>query len=101
VQCRTIVSSSLHGLVVADSLGIPNMRMICSDRIRGGDYKYDDYYSAFGMTEHNRFDIREMDINNIDIQRIIDDYRITPDQVAQMKKELIEAFPFKVDVTSV
>ncbi|HAN21586.1 MAG: hypothetical protein A2Y15_01880 [Clostridiales bacterium GWF2_36_10] len=94
-QCKTIISSSLHGLIVADSFGIPNIRMICSDRIRGGDYKFDDYYSAFGISEHNKIDIRGMDVNSIEIQSIINEYKITPELVVQKKKELIESFPFK------
>lgn len=49
-QCEYIVSSSLHGLIVADSLGIPNGRLVLSDKIVGGDFKYDDYYSALGVT---------------------------------------------------
>lgn len=46
-SCRRILSSSLHGLVVADSLGIPNRRMILSGKTIGGDFKYRDYYSSF------------------------------------------------------
>jgi len=47
--CRTIVSSSLHGLVLADSLGIPNQWIRLSDKIGGGNFKFNDYYSAFGI----------------------------------------------------
>lgn len=44
-RCATIVSSSLHGLIVAASMRIPTMR-ISDRRIIGGDYKYLDYLSA-------------------------------------------------------
>lgn len=44
-QCRVIMSSSLHGLIIADSYGIPNMR-IYHDEIIGADYKYLDYMSS-------------------------------------------------------
>ncbi len=48
-ECDTIVSSSLHGLVAADSLGIPNMRMKLSNHgfDFNVDFKFDDYYSVF------------------------------------------------------
>ncbi len=46
-RCDAIVSSSLHGLIVADALGIPN-RWIHADAVLGGGFKFRDYYSAFG-----------------------------------------------------
>ena len=47
--CETIVSSSLHGLVLADALGIPNQWVRLGDKIGGGNFKFHDYYSAFGI----------------------------------------------------
>lgn len=46
-SCEHILSSSLHGLVVADSLGIPNAWVKLSSK--RSDFKYHDYYSAFGL----------------------------------------------------
>ena len=48
-QCHSILSSSLHGLITADSLKIPNIRIEISSSIRGGDWKFNDYYSIFGI----------------------------------------------------
>lgn len=45
-SCRVILSSSLHGLIVADSYGIPNMR-IARDDVITGNYKWMDYKTAF------------------------------------------------------
>lgn len=45
-SCRTIISSSLHGIIVADSYGIPTMRIYHPDVI-SGDFKWMDYQSAF------------------------------------------------------
>jgi len=38
-----VLSSSLHGLIAADSYGIPNARISFTDKIVGGDFKYMDY----------------------------------------------------------
>jgi pyruvyltransferase len=45
--CRNLVSSSLHGLVIADSLGIPNQWVRLSEKVLGGEFKFVDYYSVF------------------------------------------------------
>lgn len=49
-ECEHIISSSLHGLIMADALGIPNA-WFYSPGIIGGRFKYDDYYSAMGLEE--------------------------------------------------
>lgn len=46
-SCAFVASSSLHGLIAADAFGIPSVRLVAGDRIRGGDWKFDDYASAF------------------------------------------------------
>lgn len=45
-SCRVILSSSLHGLIIADSYGIPNMR-IARDDVISGNWKWMDYKTAF------------------------------------------------------
>jgi pyruvyltransferase len=45
-QCEYILSSSLHGMVFADSLGVPNIWTILSGRVQGKGFKFYDYRSA-------------------------------------------------------
>lgn len=45
LSCRRIVSSSLHGLIVADAYGIPNA-WLASETPRGGVFKYYDYFAS-------------------------------------------------------
>ncbi|CTQ31918.1 polysaccharide pyruvyl transferase family protein [Jannaschia rubra] len=49
-DCRRIVSTSLHGIIIAHAYGIPATRLILSGRIRGHGVKYRDYIEAFGET---------------------------------------------------
>jgi hypothetical protein len=46
-MCQRIVSSSLHGLVIADALGIPSQWIRLSERVLGGEFKFVDYYSVY------------------------------------------------------
>lgn len=44
--CDFIASSSLHGLIAADALGIPHVWLGLSDQINGGDWKFNDYLTS-------------------------------------------------------
>ena len=91
-ECKFIISSAMHGLIASDSLGIPNIRMVMSNKIGGGDYKFNDYYSAFGMKKHPCIDLRK--IKNLDDTDVISsNYKIRPEQVKKICESLILAFP--------
>lgn len=46
ISCRSILSSSLHGLIFSDGLSVKNNWIKFSDDIVGGDFKFRDYYSV-------------------------------------------------------
>ena len=91
VKCRKIISGAMHGLIAADSFCIPNIRMIVSDKIKGGDFKYNDYYSAFGLNTHDKIDLRKI---KGDVTELNFDYKITPDKVYKIQEDLIRSFPY-------
>lgn len=46
LKCDTIVSSSLHGLILSDALGIPNRWLGVSDVVLKDQFKFNDYFSS-------------------------------------------------------
>jgi pyruvyltransferase len=51
LKCRKIVSSSLHGLILSDALGIPNHMVVLHDpRVWQRGFKFNDYYSVYDET---------------------------------------------------
>lgn len=96
-ECDCILSSSLHGLVVADSLEIPNSHIKLSNKIMGGSYKLKDYYSVFDDTlRHNRLDVEFIQKSTATeiADEIIETYRHAAD-LHRIKNQLISAFPFR------
>ena len=47
-SCDGIISTSLHGVIVADAYGVPSAWGRVSERIPGGFFKYKDYYLSIG-----------------------------------------------------
>jgi pyruvyltransferase len=47
-HCRAVVSSSLHGIVVAEAFHIPAVWVSLGDKILGGNFKFNDYYLGTG-----------------------------------------------------
>ncbi len=95
-MCKNIISSAMHGLIVADSLGIPNVRMILSNSIDGGDYKYDDYYSVFGIKKHRKINLTKRQFTDADVATIADKYPIKMQDVHRIQSDLLRVFPYKV-----
>lgn len=85
--CEALVSSSLHGLVFADALNVPNRWIRISDRVLGGRHKYDDYYSAFGLSAE------PWRLDQVDVQAIFDGY--ARPGLEQLKAGLERSFPYR------
>lgn len=59
-QCKFIVSSSLHGLVLAESYGIPNKWMKLSNKLRGGEFKFHDFFGSLNKNNERAVDFSEI-----------------------------------------
>lgn len=88
LECEMILSSSLHGLIVADAYGIPNLWVEFSDKILGDGFKFRDYFSSVGRQGYEPFDLRSLkEIGDVFKQ-------IEPFNIEFNHQQLIESCPF-------
>jgi len=92
--CDNIISSSLHGLIVADSFNIPNLwfentlkyhNSKSNDMLR---FKFRDYYSIYGINEIEPINI--LDIIDLDTNMIINLYNVNYNLVKRKQQELYD-----------
>lgn len=91
-QCDVVLSSSMHGLITADALGVPNAWIRLSGKVWGRDFKFADYYSVFGFSDISPFHFSGT-TSKEDVMKLIDTY--SRPGLAQIKENLVKAFPFK------
>ena len=89
LSCENILSSSLHGLILAEAYGIPTCRLIFSENLKGGDYKFYDYYSGVGIKEMETVFIHDdiSDLNTIFSKCTLKDLSF---KKTELKNSLIE-----------
>lgn len=89
-SCRFVFSSSLHGLIFADSFKIPNIHIKFSNNLRGGTYKFEDYYSS---TDRN-YRVADVDkmFDNSYLDEITASY-LPIKNLLSIQRALIRSFP--------
>jgi hypothetical protein len=59
--CDAVISSSLHGLIFAEALGIPNLWVTAGDEIAGGPFKFHDWFSTTARPQQTAHDLTSHD----------------------------------------
>jgi len=90
--CDFVFSSSLHGLIVADSLNVPNHWMKLSDNIIGHEFKFRDYCAALGKALPRPFGLD----SGVDLHDTVKSFTAAyvPGRVAEMSEGLRRSAPF-------
>lgn len=89
-KCKYVISSSLHGMIVADSFHVPNIHITLANSMFGDGNKFADYLSAFDLS-HIPFDCAGGDMPTL--KEIEANYKIDPDVVEKKKEQLMDSFP--------
>ncbi len=83
-SCDLVVSSSLHGIIVAEAYGISAVWVQPSDRIFGGTHKFHDYFEGTG---------RSVECANWgEVRNRPEDFAVEVPSLAGLQKALIQAF---------
>lgn len=65
VNCEYIISSSLHGLIMAETYDIPNLWIEISGKLLGGHFKFHDFFQSIGYDRQAPFPIKGKTIKQI------------------------------------
>lgn len=89
LKCKKIISSSLHGIIVADAYSIPSLHVKFSDEVVGGDFKFRDYMLSV-QREYVAPIVINSEVSLDFLLNSFEDYEINIDL-----EKLIEACPFR------
>ncbi|MGR5134579.1 polysaccharide pyruvyl transferase family protein [Vibrio alfacsensis] len=84
-SCKNIASSSLHGIIAADSYKIPNCRLIINNM---NNFKFDDYHLGIGVEHYPKMTIKN--ITALDIIKNCKNKKINFSRNA-----LVNSFPYE------
>lgn len=96
LKCERIVSSSLHGVIIAHAYGIPAIWQKFSDNVFGDDIKYQDYFESVQIPSYKPEVIdTKITINNI--EELFKGKKTYPDKeiVNKLCEGLMCVCPFK------
>ncbi|SFD02751.1 polysaccharide pyruvyl transferase family protein [Algibacter pectinivorans] len=98
LKCDKIVSSSLHGIIVAHAYRIPAIWHQFSDDVFGDGIKYQDYFESVGITSYVP-DISNKKMNVNDLELLFQGKEALPKQtvIDNLCSKLMEVCPFKSD----
>lgn len=66
-----VISTSLHGLIIAQAYGVPWVWMRLDDKQLGGDtFKFEDFFSLLSRDEVATLDLSTNELGKIDLQKI-------------------------------
>lgn len=92
--CDRIISSSLHGVIVAQAYGIPAVWVRFSEKLSGDNVKFEDYFMSLGISPYEGKMI-DKKCSESTIEDLFLSYQTLADQskLSQVQERLLKAFP--------
>lgn len=87
---KYVISESLHGLIVAETYGIPNLWVEFIDHDENWTFKFDDYYQSIGKTE------TIISLQNGFSKDMINDHLLSWQKGSIDYSRLLSYFPFEI-----
>jgi pyruvyltransferase len=96
LACERILSSSLHGLIVPHTYGIPAVWLKISDNLFGDDVKFEDYFASVNMDYY----ISRVNLEGLTYEKMSDLFSMYPalpltDRINKLQEDLLACCPFK------
>lgn len=95
LSCENIISSSLHGLIVAHAYNIPALWVEFSNKIFGNGIKYQDYFESLKIRFY-KADFIETGKTAEELLQLMQDKPLLPedDELKKVQESLLESCPF-------
>ncbi|EAS19999.1 conserved hypothetical protein [Flavobacteria bacterium BBFL7] len=97
LSCECILSSSLHGVIVAHAYQIPAVQVSFSKRIMGDGVKYHDYFLSVGLRAYDPLNVEEV-ISLRDALAVINKHDSSlprAKDIEKVQENLLVVCPFK------
>ncbi|OYX85755.1 MAG: exosortase [Flavobacteriales bacterium 32-34-25] len=96
LQCEKIISSSLHGIIVAHAYGIPAVWQKFSNKVFGDDIKYQDYLESVQL-DFYKPEIQEVVYTNTELEQLFvaHPYLPKPEVIESLRNGLMAVCPFE------
>lgn len=96
LECETIISSSLHGIIMAHAYGVPALHVKFSEKIFGDGVKYLDYCSSVNLDFREPLKMESRKYELEELKDLMENKTNLPENecLEKVKSDLMKACPF-------